>query len=517
MLRKILKLKLKFIGGIVIALVLLQLITAYVFGYMAQTELETQFKRMTDSQLIKVVKHEYNRGLFSSDENTELAINSAAISNILRLLPQNQNNAESSLSGFLNQSYSIKYTTHVTHGLLAALINGDPVPSIAYAKTTIEYPDNFKKILDTFFGKKTPISIENTIFLNKSGRYRISSPSFNYDEAVSGVKVVWGGLNWTIGYNEKVDQFKNKFSMPLFSLSAPTKGKVEINAIEYNSNTKYSVNKIKVGTTNLSLGSLEVAWKDKITFGFKAGDVIHMLTGISATEFLNNIDSLDPFDFKLGNVNYSSNSSDVDNFFKASALVKFDSLSSNSKVYGPMNLDLSVGHIYSPAFSILADKIESLSTKSESVIDENMLNTVTKYFGPILVRNPIINLNKFELNSPDGAIKISGSATTNNFTLDDLDEQQKFMQKLVLDINISVPKPVLSYLFIMQMKYLLSAGNAQIDPQSAEALTKVVNILLDSQINTWLKKGYLKNNNNSLETHMIIKDGQLSLNGVQSN
>ena len=190
-----------------------------------------------------------------------------------------------------------------------------------------------------------------------------------------------------------------------------------------------------------------------------------------------------------------------------------------------MHLDVAVNHILAPQFSILIDKIEHFAVKSNNkpknsteedsnAMKNEFVKLLKDNFGPILVNKPEVVVSKLELNTPDGLIKFAGSATTNNFQLSDMNDGNKFMDKLWVDFNFSVPKSVISYLFVLQMKYLLSAGNAEMDQQSAEALTKVVNILLDSQINTWTAKGYIKNNKGLLESHMVFKDGTLVINNI---
>jgi uncharacterized protein YdgA (DUF945 family) len=513
MLKRVLQLKLKLVGIIVLTLILIQLLTAYVFGFIAQSQMDMQFKQLTDSPFVKVIRRDYHRGLFSSDVTTELAINSNTISSLLKILPNGESQAA------ITQTYSLKYSTHIEHGLFSGVLNGYFAPTIAYAKTNLIYPDNLKNMLGKFFNKQQPLIIENIIYLDKSGKFNLTSPEFTYDEALSGVKVIWDGLSLSIRYNRDFDQFHNQLFIPRFELSAPTKGVIELHNLTYNSDTKDSINKIKVGQTNLALGSMKVEWKDKIALHFKLGDVLHMLTGISSTEFLNGIDAIDPSGFAFTNVSYASTSSDENNFFSASAEAKFQSLLSNGKTYGPMDLNLSINHILSVEFSQLIDKLEEISTTpaaadAEDKRKQELINTLKQYLGPILVAQPVIKLAKFELTTPNGLIKVSGSATTNDFKLTDLNDQQAFMKKLLLDFNFSVPKPVLAYLFVLQMKYLLSAGNAEMDQQSSDALAKVVNILLDNQVNTWTKKGYLANKNGLLESHILIRDGELSLNGM---
>ena len=124
-----------------------------------------------------------------------------------------------------------------------------------------------------------------------------------------------------------------------------------------------------------------------------------------------------------------------------------------------------------------------------------------------------MELNKLTVKTPTGLITLSGKATTHGFESADMNDKTKFMSKLSLKVDFSIPKPVMSYLFLLQMKYFLTAGNAQMDQQSSDALAKVVNILLDNQLQVWQKKGFIQESAGNLSSVISMESGVMSLNG----
>lgn len=518
MLKKILQTKFNIVLIVIVGLIVIQLGSAYIFGFIIQKQKDQQFKYfLGNSSVIKVVKHEYHRGFFSSDIKVELALNSAAMANILKILP----NGESSVK-LPNNTYLVKYETHIVHGLFSGVFSGNFLPMLSYAKTDIDYSDNVKGVLKKFFNGNAPLEITDVTYLNKSGKITFFSPKFDYEEAVSGVKVIWGGMAGNLRYNDNFTKFNNNFSIPNLQLLAPTKGEMLLNGVSYASDSVYSPNKIKVGNTKLGVTMAKIEWKDKLALNFKLGDVLRMATGINSAEFLNGIDVINPSSFTFHNISYVANSSDENNFFGAKATVKFESLKTNGSNYGPLDLNLSVSHVLAPQFSKMVDDIDKFTTTNANAkIDDAarkdvFIRLLKDDFAPILVESPVLELSKFNLVTPSGLIQIKGMATSDGFVLSDISDQDKFMNKLLVDINFSLPKPVVSYLFVLQMKYLLSAGNAELDKQSSDALTKVVNILLDNQINAWTKKGYIKNNNGMLESHLVLHKGKLIINDIQT-
>ena len=515
MLKKILKIKLKALGALAMGLILAQLISAYFFGVIAEKQLELQFKHFSNSSVIRVIKHEYARGWLNSTETVVLAVNNQFIKNVLNVLPNANKESISSLS---TDVYQISYTTRINHGLLAGWLHGNILPTLAYTTTKVTFPTKINTILSKFFNGQDPLEIDNILYLNKAGKYSLYSPRFNYAEALSGVKVTWGGLLMTIAYNQEFNKFKNSLQLPLFELDAPTKGNLRLNNLNYASNSEYSRNNIKVGTTQLTLAGLTVEFKESNNLQLKFGEVVHLLTGVNSADFLNGIDAVNPSDFAINNVSYSSWSKDVNNFFSTNAQANFESLTTNNTSYGPLYFDLSLEHIAAPEFSHLLDSLNNIAGQDQNNPD-NRLRTIKLLktdLTPILSQQPLISLNSLKIKTPDGEINLSGTISSKNFVADDMTNQDKFTKKMLVQLKFSIPKPILAYLFVLQMKYFLTAGNAQMDKQSSDALTKVVNILLDNQLQVWLKKGYLNESANLISSRITMESGVFALNGIMT-
>lgn len=521
MLSKIIKIKLKIIGAIVFGLVLIQIISAYFFGIMAQKQLDLQFKKITDSSLISVVNRTYSRGWFSSNESVTLSVNPQLLKNLVSVLPKDK---ESGLSK-VGESYTISYTTHVSQGLFAGWLHGNPMPTIAYAQTQLKLPQKLDNILNKFFNNRPALIIENLIYPNKAGKYVITSPTFNYDEALSGVKVNWVGLKLVTAYNAAFDHFDNELTVPSFEMLAPTKGEVSFNGLQYASNSAYSINNIKVGDTHLRVGEIKIQLSESNNSAtLKLGEVIHLLTGVNSADFLDGLDVINPTAFTLSGVSYDSLSHDQGGFFDANALAAFSSLQSNGIKYGPMSFDFNMSHINAAAFSKLADTLNDMASQDQTSEDnrQKSILALKAAMMPILVESPLIELKRFTLNTQDGVISLQGSATTRGFTESDMSDQSNFIKKMNIKFDFSVPKSTLAYLFLLQMKYFLTAGNVQMDKQSSDALTKVVNILLDNQLQVWLKKGYLTESrgvesNMQLSSKLVLESGVVTLNGIPTN
>jgi uncharacterized protein YdgA (DUF945 family) len=293
-------------------------------------------------------------------------------------------------------NYSIKYHTHISQGILVGLLNGELTSTLAIAKTTIIYPESLAKIFKKFFNDTTPITITNIIHINGTGKILVKSPAFVYEEALSGVKVSWDGLNLYSKYNESFSTFNNKLSIPKFYFNAPNYGSILIKNIYYQSTNNVSTNQIKVGTTNLTLNQIEVKFSNLNTHKFMLGDLLQSLTGLSITKFINELDVIDPTNFTLNNLSYNSNSDDTNNYFNASAKIFLGSMLTESKIYGPLKLETSLKHILSQPFSKMIDDLTALSVNSNlsNNIDREKFLQKCEYWNNVLT-NLIKNMLKY--------------------------------------------------------------------------------------------------------------------------
>ncbi len=513
MLKKVLKINLKVLGAIILGLVLVQVVSAYFFGIIAEKQFDSQFTKMTDSKFITVVNKSYSRGWFTSNMDVTLAVNNQAIKNFVTMLPLKTQESSFQLP---ESGYQLSYKTHITNGLFAGWLNGNILPTIAYSTTDLKLPESINNVLKTFFKDEQPVSISNILYLNNSGKYKIYSPIFRYEEALSGVKVNWGGLKWDVAYDSKFNKFENSFSVPGLDFSAPTKGDISFKNLYYTANSSRSIHDIKVGSTMLDLESFSINLTESSTSDLKLGEVIRVFTGINSADFLNGLDIINPTRFTLSEVHFKSVSSDENNYFAANVKANFESLVSNKLTYGPMVFDFSLDHILADKFSAVVDTLNDEAGLTDAQRDAHKAQTIQSLktnLTPIFIESPVIQLNKLTLKTPTGLINISGKATTNGFESSDMNDKTKFMSKLSLKVDFTIPKPVMAYLFLLQMKYFLTAGNAQMDQQSSDALGKVVNILLDNQLQVWQKKGFIQESAGNLSSVISLESGVMSLNG----
>jgi uncharacterized protein YdgA (DUF945 family) len=183
--------KRKVIAGSIISLVVLgagYLGGSYYAGQSVEATMQKQHEWISSLPYFIVKSHSYQRGWLSSTETTTLQVNPE----MYRFLLEKE--------GEPLQTFEVTYTNHIQHGPLPLLTHFNPLPYKAVVNTEFHYSADTQKFLSKFFGEQKPIQIENRIAFNDDGVMKITVPGFDYEEALSGVKAKWQGLNATLDY-----------------------------------------------------------------------------------------------------------------------------------------------------------------------------------------------------------------------------------------------------------------------------------------------------------------------------
>ena len=313
-----------------------------------------------------------------------------------------------------------------------------------------------------------------------------------------------------IKYNNRFDSFYKEINLPYIHLHLPTKLSVDLQHLKYQSYMTNSIHDIYVGDTKLTLDNFLLDVESGVISSINLTNVLNYLVGIKFGNLIQDFDISNNYNIRLLNLMYSTNSQDKNNYFSSSAKVNIESIEFNKYMLGQFDLDFEISHINSFAFNQLINFFENIKDINQYNLQYNQLIDDLKVkFIPILIESPVFKLNKFNLNTNKGKIFIDGMITTKWFESIDITSQDLFLSKLYFITHFRIPKAVFSYLLIIQMKYFLSFGNAEIDKQSNQALSEVLNILLDNQIKVWKKKKYIKEDGEMISSSILFNQNKL--------
>ena len=487
------------------ALVVLYAGTAYWMGIKAEETLQEQHKMLADFPLFTVKSHTYQRGWFSSTETTELVFNRKLIGPYQSMLPEQ-------LKGLLGKN--IRYTQHIQHGPLPGLGSFDLRPARALVTTEFDFSQGTRDTLKKFFGDKDPVTIVNRIGFGGGGDLNVSVPSFDYDEALSGVKMTWKGFTLNVDYTRSFREYQTDAQLPGFTLSADSKGSLSVSGIHFISDTRPGSTGVKVGTSDLTVGDIAVHWKDNIPYDIKLNELVYLMTRVRVGEFINPTGELKLQNVNLKNLHYQIVTSEQDQFVNSRGQLTFDKFTFNDLIYGPMKLDVTASHLHGPTLVKLGDELGKLPIEGvdPAVLRKNYIDTVLKYGTPLLTNDPKFTVNEFTLKMPNGIASVNGQIGLVGLKPDDLKSAKAFIEHVDANANINLPRKTLEDLVVSQARNLFMVdASAEEQPDVAE-IDNIARQLLGEQLRVLSEQGYIKDDGKQIQTSVALKKSALTVN-----
>ena len=499
------KKRLMIAGGVLGGLFVLYGGAAYWAGLKAEDTLAEQHRMLAEFPLFKVKSHSYERGWFSSSETTELTFNRHLSGPYEAMLPDN-------LRPLLGST--IRFAHHVKHGPLPGIGNFDFRPARALVSSEFAMSDATRKTLSRFFGDKEPITVTNRLGFGGGGLLEVNIPSFDYDEALSGVKVKWKGFDLKVDYASGYKEYKTEALSPGFLLEASTKGSLAFDGVKYLSDVRPGSSGIKLGTSELTVGNVQLNWKESVPYNLKLNELVYVLTRVRVGEFINPSGEFRPTNVGLKGLRYQMVTSEQDEFVNTRGKFDFASFNLNDKRYGPMKLDVSANHLHGPTLLKLDQEIGKIPFEGvdPAILRQRYVNTIKTYGVPLLENNPRLVVNEFSLRMPSGEARLKGNLTLAGFQKTDLQNPLTFLKRFEAEASVNLPRQTLEDLVVAQARNLFTVDASAEDQPNLKEVDELARSLLDSQLAQWTEQGYLKQQDGQIATELEYKRGVMTIN-----
>lgn len=501
----LLKQRLIIAGATIGGLFILNSAAAYWAGRQAENTLDEQYKLLTSFPLFKVKSHHYERGWFSSTETTELVFNRKLSGPYESLLPDN-------MKPMLNTT--IKFTHHIKHGPFPGLAQMDFRPARAVVTTEFAMSDATRKTLKTFFGDKDPITITNRLRFGGGGELKVAVPSFDYEEALSGVKMKWKGFDLKLDYAPGYKEYRSEAISPGFLLEASTKGRVAFDGVHYVSDIRPGNTGVKLGTSELSVDNVQFNWKDSVPYSIKLNELLYLMTRIRVGEFINPSGEFRPSSVTLKTFHYQIVTSEQDEFINTRGKADFAEFNYNDQHYGPMRLDISANHLHGPTLIKLDQAISAVPVEGvdPAQLRKQYINTIKANGIPLLEQNPKLLINEFYLKMPTGETKLQGTLGLTGFKAADLQNPLDFLKRIDAQASISLPRQTLENLVVAQARNLFTVDHTAEEQPNMQEVDDLAKNLLDSQLSQWEQQHYITLDKAQVSTQVNFKEGILNIN-----
>lgn len=495
----------KIIAGAVGGFVLLYGATSYWMGIKAQETLTEQHRMLSGLALFTVKSHSYQRGWFSSEEVTELALNQRLVGPYVGMLPDN---LRPLLSG------TIRYRNQVRHGPLPGLADFSLIPARAIVKTEFDMSPATRKTLQRFFGEAEPITVTNRLGFGGGGELDLKIPRFDYEETLAGVKMNWQGFGLKVDYRKGFTEYQLEADSPGFLLNVASRGSFAFNGVRYLSDTRPGDSGVKLGTAELTVGDVKLDWKENVPYSIKLNELVYLLTQMRVGEFVNPSGEFRPNSAALNKLRYQIVTSEQDQFVNTRGKLDFASLRFDRDVYGPFRLDVSANHLHAPTLVKLDHALSQIPFEGvdPTELRKRYIATITREGVPLLENDPKLVVNELYLKMPSGEAKLSGSLALTGFKADDLKSPVNFIKRFVVQASVELPRPTLENLVVAQARNLFTVdASAEEQPNMAE-IDNLARSLLDAQLAEWLSRKLIEQQGNQLKTRLDFRDGLLKIN-----
>ncbi len=471
----------------------------FYLGIKAQDTLTEQNKLLSENAYLEVQSHTYDRGWFSSKEETVIRLKPRFIKPYADMLPEN-------LAAISNSSITIINT--VKHGPWAG-----GAFARANVKTEIVYSPEVSKHLTRFFGEKRPLSMTNHLNLFGGGQLKLSIPAFDYEE-LSGIKIVWQGLDTGIDYQGNFDAYDVLSKIPGIKIQLADKGEISFNNLYFASHTEESLSKVAIGESQFKLDELKIQWNEALNYDIRLNELLNLLTDLQVGAFINPNGSLKASSVLVKGIEFSTSMDETDQFIDATGGLKFASLQYGKDVYGPLDLLVKASHLEAPSLFALRQRMSAITSSGlpANQLQDAIVAAARKEGLGLFTNNPVFTLERFDLTMPEGQFKATGSMVFNQLNAEDLNSFNAMIAKTDANFTLSSPQRLLESLAEAQASKLFSIDSEMDNAPSNDEIQETARMMVDAMIQGMAREGFLTVEDGQIKTTIQVKNNQLFMN-----
>lgn len=451
----------------------------YLGGRVEQAVAEPQ-KRLESMPYIKIVRRDFQRGMFSSEETVTYELFGDFFRAIERMQKAQGAAArpEALPTVVAPRPLVLIAVSHIRHGPLP---DGKTMAA-AIIDTEFDVEDRFKPALTRVLGTKKPITARTVIALDGNGESIVSSPAFLYAapaaEGVPPDQFNWGGVAAVIHFTSGFTQQTITGEAPRLEVTSPASGgHALVTGMHFESNGKQVFEDeplLAAGKANFSVAEIVVDGPAMAGKAFRLRNLGYQSSmNMNGGEFLDMAGQFGVAEFAFGDASY-----------------------------GPAHYDFSLTHIHARTFAQIMRAMLKINTDAGVDGAKDPAAALQALSGPfmkLLEFNPELSIDRLSFRLPDGDVEMKARARLNDAKAEDFKQPQLLMAKLAATAEISVPAAVLASQFGMRAN----------SPEALAAQTQA----RQRQLAALIEHNYLQQDGALVRTKLDFANGQLKVNG----
>lgn len=457
--------------------------SAWLIGRNVESTMVRNSERMLASApYMKVIKRNFQGGVFSSTEDTTIEIAGDLFRSLTKMQktakenPDEETNPESALdkptaiSSEPIRPIIIRVVSHVKHGPIAG-------GGLALAKvdTEIVFDEKLQQEINKAFAGKKPLELATTMNWAGGGTTLVSSPPANISIQQGTGTFGWGGLQGKIDFTKDKATYRSDLTSAGFGFTGgPKKETVKIGAIHVLSEKK-----------RLNQSSHFYLGKDEGT--------IKEMSFSSAAE--------PNKAFALKDITYLGDMSEAAGFADMTGKMGANSFLVGVDPYGPVHYDFTFKHLHAATLEKFFKSFGEIYSGKHKTPEEMTSATFApwKIYGPELLKhNPEFIIDRMSFATPEGEALFKGKVKIPGATADDLANPSGLVTKVEASLDLALPEAMAAK--------LSGAGK-----ETAEEKAAAAEMML-KQLQSVAEQGYIIREGKMIKSHFEWKNGRGMIN-----
>lgn len=455
---------------------------SWLLGKQVESALDDQYKQVESLPYLKVVKRDYQRGVFSADET----ITFEAFGDMFRALsavPQEEapdGTADEAAPRPPLKPLQFTLRTHYQHGPFP----GGSHLAAAVADSELELGEGFDAT--AVLGDKKPMTAHTIYGFGGGGSAAIDSPAFaaSLPNAQSGstTRLAWEGIT------AKID-FSRHFAHYTLQATAP---KLEIHE---SSGPRMVLSGMKLEADNARI--------------FDDEPLLYAGTQhFTLEQFSIEGEPSQEQPVLLKRLSYDVNAPVNGDFLDLAAKMGAENLLVAGQDYGPVHYDFSFKHLHTRTVAQLYRTVlQVYSDPAALAAPEHAAAALAPLSGPaleLLKHNPEFSLDRISFKSAHGEAVISARAKLNDVKPEDVATPFMLIGKLEASADLTLPEGL-----------LINASAAKPDP--ADEYAQMQGEMRQQQLTAYAEQGYVTREGGTVKSRIEFRNGQLTVNGKPFN
>lgn len=452
--------------------------SAFFIGKQVETALAEPQKQIASTPFVKVARHDYKRGVFTSTQTVTFEL----LGEMLKAMEETRQQA-----GLLNPQATIAprgelppfrftVTSRIVHGPLPGL---DP-SAAAMVDSELEVDERFRPALAKVLGDRKVLTAHTVIRYDGSGDSTVTSPAFvaTVAEGGSPVRLTWDGFQGTVKFATNLESYSLKGDAPKFEAVDDKGGRMIIAGMRMEAQSRKAFADdplLYVGSQKFTIAEASVSGP---VFGGKA--------------------------FALKQLAYDVDVPLKGEFIDILARFSVREATLAEQNYGPAHYDFALRHLHARTFSQMQQTMMQIySDPAASAAGANPAAVLGPLTGPalkLLQYNPEITLDRVSFHTAHGEVVITGRAKFVDIKPEDIGQPPVLLAKIDAGADIALPEALLMTQF----------GPA---PQTVEAAQAQMQ-MRGQQIAALLEQGYIYRDGVLIKSKLEFRNGQFTVNGL---